>query len=337
MKAAVFYGAEKPLKIEDVEKPAAKAGEALIKIEACGVCHTDLHYLEGVPTFKKPPMILGHEASGIVEEVGEGVTNVKPGDRVLIPAVLACGKCEFCRSGRENICLNMLMVGNHIDGAYAEYIAVPAKDLIHLPETIPLDEAAVISDALSSPFHAIKNRAKVEAGEWIAIYGCGGLGLNSVQIASALGASVIAVDLIDKKLEYAQELGAQYTINAKKEDAPKAIRKITGGGAHVAVDAVGHPQVISQALASVRAGGRVIAMGYSAQNYTLNAGRIMFREITLMGSLGCRIVDFPNIVRMVETGKLKLLVSDKYKLEEINEVFEKLKRGEILSRAIVKP
>lgn len=155
MKAAVFHGPERGLVVEDVPVPTVRPGEVLIKVAACGACHTDLHYIEhGVPTFKKPPIILGHEASGIVEEVGAGVTNVRKGQRVLIPAVLTCGRCVACRQGRENICAEMKMLGNHFDGAYAEYVAVPSKDLLDLPESIPLAEASIIADALSTPFHA---------------------------------------------------------------------------------------------------------------------------------------------------------------------------------------
>ena len=156
MKAAVFHGGDSGLRVEDIPIPKPEADEILVKVAACGVCHTDLHYIEhGVPTFKKPPIVLGHEASGIIEEVGAAVTHLKNGQRVLIPAVLTCGKCMACRWGRENICGDMRMLGNHLDGAYAEYIAVPAKDVLELPESIPLEEASIIADAVSTPYHAV--------------------------------------------------------------------------------------------------------------------------------------------------------------------------------------
>jgi D-arabinose 1-dehydrogenase-like Zn-dependent alcohol dehydrogenase len=165
MKAAVFHGAGVGLKIEEIPRPKIGSDQVLVKVAACGVCHTDLHYLEhGVPTFKKPPIVLGHEASGIVEDVGAEVRTLHEGQRVLIPAVLTCGKCAYCRMGRENICANMTMLGNHIDGAYAEYVAVPAKDLLELPASLPLEEASIIADAISTPYHAVKNRARVRPG-----------------------------------------------------------------------------------------------------------------------------------------------------------------------------
>jgi len=337
MKAAVFYGAGQPLKIEDAPTPQISPEEALIKVAACGVCHTDLHYLEGVPTFKKPPLILGHEASGIVTKVGEKVTNVKENDRVLIPPVLTCGTCYSCRIGRENLCRNIVMIGNSIDGAYAEFAKIPAKDLIKLPPEIPLQEASIISDAMSTPFHALKNRANVRPGDSVVIYGVGGVGLNAVQIAAALGASVIAVDKVEEKLQLARELGASETINVDVEDPIKAVRRITGGGADVAVEAIGIPEVMRMAFESVRWGGRAVIVGYSDKDLSINAARLMFREMEVYGSLGCRIVDFPPLVDMVRRGKLRLLVSDKMPLDRINEALEMLKKGKIKTRAIVIP
>jgi len=337
MKAAVFYGAHQPLKIEDVPRPEISPEEALIKVAACGVCHTDLHYLEGVPTFKKPPLILGHEASGIVTKAGEKVSNVKENDRVLIPPVLTCGSCYNCRIGRENLCRNIIMIGNSIDGAYAEYTKIPAKDLIKLPAEIPLEEASIISDAMSTPFHALKNRANVRPGDSVVIYGVGGVGLNAVQIAAALGAFVIAVDKVEEKLQFARELGASETINVDVENPVKVVRRITGGGADVAVEAIGIPEVMRMAYDSVRWGGRAVIVGYSDKDLCISAARLMFREIEVYGSLGCRIVDFPPLVDMVRRGKLKLLVSDKMPLDQINETLEMLKKGKIRMRAIVIP
>ncbi|MCK5592627.1 zinc-binding dehydrogenase [Candidatus Bathyarchaeota archaeon] len=337
MKAAFFYGAGQPLKIEDVPTPEIGPEDALIKIAACGVCHTDLHYLEGVPTFKKPPLILGHEASGIVTKVGEKVTEVKENARVLIPPVLTCGSCYNCRIGRENLCRNIVMIGNSIDGAYAEYTKIPAKDLIKLPTEIPLEEASIISDAMSTPFHALKNRANLRPGDSVVIYGVGGVGLNAVQIASALGAFVIAVDKVEEKLQHARKLGASETINVDVENPVKAVRRITGGGADVAVEAIGIPEVMRMAYNSVRWGGRVVIVGYSHKDLTISAARLMFREIEVYGSLGCRIVDFPPLIDMVRRGKLKLLVSNKMPLDQINEALEMLKKGKIRTRAIVIP
>ncbi len=341
MKAAVFYGPNQPLKIEEVETPKIEPHEILIKIAACGVCNTDLHYIDhGVPTFKKPPLILGHEPSGIVEEAGTEVKDFKPGDRVLIPPVFSCGYCPNCRLGRENICFNMLMVGNHIDGAYAEYAKVPAKDCQHLPEDLPLEESSIIADAISTPYHAVKNRAQVHPGDSVVVFGCGGVGINVVQMASAVGGSVTAVDIVDKKLEMAKTLGAQHTINSSgKEDKEllKEIRTLTAGGADIAIEAIGNPKTIELASSAVKAGGLHCQVGYTHHSVPMNAGRLMFREIEIKGSLGCRPVDYPKIIEMARMGKIQLkpVVTHKFKLEEINDAFDVLRKGEALRSIII--
>lgn len=338
MKAAVFYGPNQPLKVEEYPTPKPGPGEALIRVAACGVCHTDLHYLKGVPTFKKPPMILGHEISGTVVEVGEGVREVSVGDRVLVPAIIPCGKCYYCRIGRENICLNLLMVGNMIDGGYAEYFKAPAKDLIKLPTEIPLQEGAVIADAITSPYAAVVRRAELKPGETVAVWGAtGGLGLNTVQIAAALGGKVIALGRREDNLKLAKELGAWQTINLKEDKEPvRTIRRLTGGGVDAAFDCTGVPQVMEQAFESVRQGGRFIVIGYTDKPISINAGRLMFRELEIKGVMGCRPIDYYGAIELVRAGRIKLLVSHKLPLEEINEAFKLLEEGKV-TRAIVTP
>ena len=342
MKAAVFYEPKQPLKIEEVDVPKIESHEILVKISACGVCNTDLHYIDhGVPTFKKPPLILGHEPSGIVAEAGAEVKSFKAGDRVLIPPVFSCGYCDNCRLGRENICFNMVMVGNHIDGAFAEYLKVPAKDCQHLPEDLPLEEASIIADAISTPFHAVKNRARVQPGDSVVVFGCGGVGINVVQMAAAVGGSVIAIDIVDNKLEVAKKLGAQHVINAAdKEDKAllKEIRALTGGGSDIAIEAIGKLLgSVSLLPISVKAGGLHCQVGYTHHSVPVNMGRLMFREIEVKGSLGCRPVDYPKIIEMVRTGNIQLkpVVTHRFPLEEIEQAFELMRKGESLRSIIV--
>ena len=338
MKAAVFYGAKQPLKVEEYPKPHIGPDDILVKVAACGVCHTDLHYIDhGVPTFKKPPLILGHEASGTVAEIGSNVKNLKVNDRVLLPAVLTCGVCEFCRIGRENICQNMIMFGNHIDGAYAEFVRAPAKDAFILPNEIPLEEGCIIADATSTPYHAVKNRAQVRPGDVVAIFGCGGVGVNLVQLSAAAGATVIAVDIMDQKLQWARKLGAVYTFNAKQSpDIAKEIRKLTKGGVDIAFEAIGNPQTITLAFNSLRKGGRLCVVGYTDKDMVISGAKTMFFEMEIVGSLGCRPVDYPRLIEMVRIGKVQVtpLVTHKFKLDNINEAFDTLRKGECL-RAIV--
>ena len=342
MKAALFHGSGKPLEVTEVPTPQPGAGQILVKVAACGVCHTDLHYLDhNVPTFKAPPMILGHEPSGTVAGLGAGVKNFKEGDRVLLPAVLTCGTCFQCRSGRENICDNMVMFGNHVDGAYAEFVLAPAKDALSLPVEMPLEEASVIADAVSTPFHAVVNRGQVRAGDNVVVFGCGGVGLNTVQIAAAVGATVIAVDIIPQKLELAKKFGAQAVINAKEVDRiDKVVKKMTGGGADVAFEVIGNPKTIQDAFSCIRKGGRTVVVGYTDKMVELPASKIMFFEQEIIGSLGCRPVDYPKIIELARTGKIKIkeLVTGRFPLDKINDAFDLLRSGDPgVLRSIIVP
>lgn len=339
MKAAVFYGPNQPLKVEEVPTPQIGDGEVLIKVAACGLCHTDISYIDhGVPTFKKPPLILGHEISGTVAEVAADVTNFKVGDKVLLPAVTSCGVCSYCRSGRENICASMKMFGNDVDGGFAEYVKASAKDIFILPDEIPLIEGAIIADAITTPFHAVKNRAQVKAGDYVVVVGCGGVGLNMVQVANAVGGSVIAIDLANSKLEMAKKLGAVATINPNEvPDVAKAVRKITGGGADIATECIGNPKTMEMAFKTLRNGGRFVVVGYTEKSMELNVSRVMYREMEIVGSLGCRPVDYPKVIELARTGKIQVvpMVSKKFSLDEINEGLDYLRSGEGFRSVIV--
>ncbi len=338
MKAAIFRELRKPLVVQDVPVPAIRSEEVLVRVVACGVCHTDLHYIDhGVATFMKPPLILGHECSGIVEKVGADVSQWKQGDRVLLPAVVSCGSCRMCRLGRENICEHMVMFGNHVNGAYAEFVTAPAKDIFRLPPEIPLVEGSIIADAISTPYHAVKNRAQVRPGDNVVVFGCGGVGINVVQIAAAAGASVVAVDISQEKLDVAKKLGAWCVVNATGRDVRKEVKKLFDGGADIALEAIGNPTTIEQAVECLRPGGRMCVVGYSDHPATLNAARLMFRELDIVGSLGCRPVDYPAIIRMVARGLVQLqpVVTHRFPLDGINDALDILRSGKGL-RTVIK-
>ncbi len=336
MRAAVFRGG-KELEVEKVEKPKAGAGEVLVKVAACGICRTDLHYLHGVPTFKKPPLILGHEISGTIEAAGRG--GPEEGQRVLVPPVIPCGHCEYCRQGRGTLCRQMVMLGNHRDGGFAEYVTVPESAAFPLPDSVPLEEGSIVSDAISTPYHAVVNRAQVNPGQTVAVYGCGGLGLATVQMAALVGAKVIAIDLIPQKLRLAREFGAFETVDASSvEDAPKEVRRLSNGGVDVAMEVIGNPTTIQQAFNSLRWGGRLVVVGYTHKDVSLSGAKLMFREMEVMGSLGCGLQDFPRVIDLVARGLLKVgdMVSHRFSLEDINEGFRLLEGGDpSLLRGIV--
>jgi 6-hydroxycyclohex-1-ene-1-carbonyl-CoA dehydrogenase len=340
MKAAVFYEAHRPLEVEDVPVPKPGPGEVLVRVSACGVCHTDMHYIDhGVKTFAPPPLILGHEPAGLVEELGPGVTGRTIGERVLLPAVFPCGRCEMCQRGRGNICSDLRMFGNNVPGAYAEFVVAPAAYCIPMPDDVPLEEGAIIADAISTPFHAVKNRARVQPGDTVVVVGCGGLGMNVLQCAVAFGASVVAVDRNEAKLDMARSLGAVGTLNPGAVDrADKELKRLTGGGADVAFEAIGNPATVRLAFDSVRRGGRLCVVGFCSEEVPLALGKLMYYELEVIGSLGCPPGEYPRLIEMIRRGRIQLLpmVTAKMPLDRINDAFDLLRRGEGL-RTVVLP
>jgi len=336
MKAAVFHGAHQPLDVTEVPTPVAHDGEALIQVAGCGLCHTDLHYVDhGVETFKKPPLILGHEVAGTVKALGPAINGEQNGhaigDRVLVPSVLSCGRCAFCRAGRENLCTQLTMLGNNIDGGYAEYVVVPAADLITVPDQLPLSQACVIADALSTPYHAVKRRGRVRVGDTVAVVGCGGVGLNLVQCDAISGARVIAIDLNAQRLDTARTLGAAETENPSAVSrVDKVVRTLSDGGVDVAFEAIGTPKTIELAFSLLKRGGRLCVVGYSAEPVSLSAARLMYYELEIAGSLGCGAGEYPEIIDLVCAGKLRLdpIVSGTVPLAEINAGLDRLRHGE---------
>ena len=340
MRAAVLEPGAYSLAVREVARPEPKAGEVLVEVAGCGFCHTDLHYLDhGVPTAKPRPLVLGHEISGRVVEAGPDTEIGSKGRPVVLPAVLPCGRCRLCRTGRGNICPEMRMYGNHIDGGFAEFVLAPADLLVDLPAEIDLTRGAVIADALSTPFHAVVRRAKVQQGEWVAIVGCGGVGMNLVQFAALSGAHVVAADLDPAKLELARRLGAVETINpARVPDFARAVRALSPGGVDVAFEAVGSATTIELAFSAIRRGGRVCLVGYSDRPAPVPVHKVMFLEYSLLGSLGCRPADYPIIVELVRRGRVQLdpLVTDVVALEQVNEAADRLRHGRGL-RTVVSP
>lgn len=323
MKAAIFDGS-KVLKLVELPIPEYTEDQILVKVVACGICHTDEGYIEGTPTFKSAPLILGHEASGYVEEVGSTITNFSKGDAVLIPPVLTCGTCKYCINGRETICSNQKMLGNHIDGAFAEYIAVDAKDVVKVPEGLNLADLSIVADAVATPYHAVINRAQVKHGDKVIVVGCGGVGINVVQFAKYAGAQVIAVDLQDSKLELARRLGAEYTINPEKEDFRKMVKEYFGR-ADIAFEVVGHPNTQQMAFESLGPGGKLIAVGYSPKKWDgFQSGKVMFWELEILGSLGCPPKDFVKILNLLKEEKITLdgLITNRLRLDQINEAWK---------------
>jgi 2-desacetyl-2-hydroxyethyl bacteriochlorophyllide A dehydrogenase len=332
MRAAVYGGQAGPLRVQEAAEPAIGPDDVLVRVAACGVCTIEVgHVYLGLPTFKAPPVILGHEVSGTVAEVGERVNEVRVNDRVVLPLFFSCGTCSNCRAGRENVCTSMSVLGNHVDGGLAEYVRAPARDVFRLPPAISLEEACVITDAVSTPYHAVKNRARVRPGEVVAVFGCGGLGINAVQAASIAGGIVIAVDKQEAKLEVASGLGAFATVSAAAGDevVPR-LRRLAGGGADVAIEVSGDAGAVQQAAQCLRPGGRLCLIGIPAAPVPLNLAAAVFAEIEVVTALACPSGEYPRIIALVERGRFKLgpVVTARVGLGEVNAAIELASRSQ---------
>jgi len=338
MRAAVMEGIRKPLVVRDMPDPSPAPNGAVVRVEANGICRTDWHLWTGDWSWwgiQLPlPHVLGHEFCGVVEAVGKDVTRIKPGERVLVPFSQGEGTCEWCRDGHHNICDTVLTPGVAYWGGFGRYVAVPFADvnLVPLPESVSFVDAASMGCRFMTAFHALVDQAGVRAGEWVAVHGCGGVGLSAVQIATALGARVIAVDVAPDKLAMAKSLGAEAAVNAGKDDAGRAIMQLTGGGAHVAVDALGIAATCQAAIMSLRKRGRHLQIGLTSSAeqgmIALPIDLLVLKEITVVGSLGMPAPRYGAMLGMVETGKLApgKLVQQRIKLDEVSGVLESMDR-----------
>ncbi len=363
MRAAVLSKIGGPLVVEDVPRPRPRSGEVLVKVAACGVCHTDLHVIKGEVKFPLPA-VLGHEISGVVEEVAPDVTSVKPRDRVVASFILPCGRCGFCVRGRDDLCetffaMNRLRgvlydgesrlfrsdgspLAMYSMGGLAEYAVVPATDLFRAPEGTPLQDACILGCALLTAYGAVRHQAAVKPGETVAVVGVGGVGSNIVQLCRAFGASqIIAVDVREEKLEAARGLGATATVSGSGGDPVARVRELTGDrGVDVAFEALGRPETVVNAFNMAGDGGRVVIVGIAAGAATaaIEITRLVRRGIRVIGSYGGRVrADVPALIRLSETGQVNVSkpISRRFGLDQADAAYAALDRGEITGRAIV--
>ena len=355
MKAAVLYEPNKPMEVQTVDLDDPSDGEVLVRIAAAGVCHSDLHLIKGEWTTPLPA-VLGHEGAGVVEKVGAGVTRVKPGDHVILNFRANCGQCHYCVVGRPVLCdgidtpRSAMFDGTvrlHRNGAdihhmarvscFAEYAVVPESGAVPVRKDMPLDRACLIGCAVMTGVGAVANTARVRPGDTVAVIGCGGVGLNAVQGAVLAGADrIIAVDLLDNKLEYARQFGATDVINAGNGDAAGRVLEMTGGGVDFAFEAIGNPAAIQQAYEMCCMGGTTVIVGMAPEDDVLefNALSIPRTERAIVGSWYGSArpwVDLPRLADMYMRGRLKIdeLISRSYPLEQINEAYDALQAGEV--------
>jgi len=355
-KAVVARELGKPVSVEQIEVQAPHAGEVMIRLAACGVCHSDLSATNGTITYPLP-LVLGHEGAGVVTAVGEGVSRFAVGDRVVSSFVSMCGHCHYCQTGRPQLCVQSLQalytlpdgtVRTHDEagtalnvfcgcGVMAEYATLHADSLVKIDREMPLDRAALISCGVMTGFGAAVNTARVEAGSIAVVFGCGGVGLNAIQGCAIAGAGmVVAVDTSERKLELARRFGATHAFNVTGADqVGKALYKLTGGGADYAFDCVGQGKISEQAFGVLRRGGTAVTVGIAApgDKIVLNAQLVAVTEKTLTGSYYGSArpqQDFPRLIGLYRSGRLKLdeLITRTYSIDEAPQAFADLAEGQ---------
>lgn len=320
-----------PLQAQELPIPSLGPADVLVRVRAAGICHSDVHYRTGLSPAGPLPLTLGHEVAGTVARVGDAVTSVQPGDRVCVHYMVTCGHCTFCDRGTEQFCTTGKMIGKHRDGGYAEFIAVPARSVFPLPAEISFEHGAVMMCSSATAFHALR-KGRLQAGECLAIFGAGGLGMSAIQLAKALGAlAVYAVDLDPGRLALAEQLGA-VPIDATLTDAASEIRQQSGGrGVDVALDFVGLPATFRPALAAMAPFGRVVAVGLGDQPVPVYPYQeIINREAEIIGCSDHLAAEIPLLTELVRRRVLDLepVVTEQIPLEAaaINAVMDRLER-----------
>ncbi|MCC6173997.1 MAG: zinc-binding dehydrogenase [Chloroflexi bacterium] len=368
MKAAVFQATDTPMGVEELPTPAARAGEVLVKVRACGVCHTDLHVLKAEVRFPTP-CVLGHEISGTIVAHGSGLSvtdaeRLAIGRRVVGAFIMPCGTCFYCVRGQDGLCetffaLNRLRgtlydgdtrlrradgtpIWMYSMGGLAEYAVVPVSGVAPLPDDLPFEEAAILGCAVFTAYGAVRHGADLRAGESVAVVATGGVGSNVIQLARAFGArQIIAIDVRADKLTAARVLGATHTIDGSQEDVAARVQEITDGrGVDVAFEALGRPETFVQAASVVRAGGRAVMVGIAPAGVTapLEITPLVRRGVRIVGSYGASTrADLPAVIALARAGAIDLAqtVTRRYGLGQAAEAYDTLNRGGIVGRAIV--
>jgi 2-desacetyl-2-hydroxyethyl bacteriochlorophyllide A dehydrogenase len=321
--AARFYEPGKPLILEEIALPAVGDTDVLVEVKASGICHSDLHVINGLaPIGVPPPLTLGHEASGVVIEKGRNVVSqVEVGDSVGIDYVLSCGKCRYCLMGRDNLCDNFSVMAYNADGAWKEKVVVPMRHVHRLPKNIGYPEGAIMNCAVMTAYHAAK-LAPIFAGSSVLVYGLGGVGINLVQWAKLFGATeVIAVDLEESKLKLSKEKGATVTINPKGVDVVKQIRDASNGGVEVGFEVIGRVDTERYTIESIRKGGKAILVGICNERVPIHVvNDLQVPEIAVMSPQDHLKAEIPQVLRFIESGRFDLtgVVSHRFALRDAN-------------------
>lgn len=356
MKAAVCYEFGKPLVVEDIDLESPKKGEVKIRLAATAICHSDIHVIKGDFPGIQLPIVAGHESAGYVVEVGDGVNSVKPGDTVCTMLLSPCGKCYYCVSGKPHLCTTTYPLdterrmhnkrGQSIGGGKgagnSEYAVVTESQLVPIPQDIPMESAALLSCGFTTGYGAVVNRAQVKPHDSVVVIGVGGVGISSIQGALISGAyPIIAVDIIDSKLEAAKSFGANHTINSRLSDAVQTIQQLTSGrGADFVFMTVGSAEALKQSFMMIGQRGVVVVVGVVNEPVPIIPAEFTISEKGLIGTKGGSIhpaVDIINIIDLYKAKRIKLdeMITGRYPLEQINEAIASVERGEALRNVIM--
>lgn len=324
MKAVVYEQFSTPPSIQQVPDPAPAPHGVVVKVMANGVCRSDWHGWMGHDPDIRLPHVPGHELSGVVEAVGKDVTKWRIGDRVTVPFVGGCGTCPECHTGNHQVCDAQFQPGFTHWGSFAEYVGIHYADvnLVALPDTLTFDTAASLGCRFVTSFRAVVDQGRVSAGQWVAVHGCGGVGLSAIMIASAAGANVVAVDISEQALALARQLGAVATVNANQvADVVEAVVEITQGGAHVSLDALGHPTTCFNSISNLRKRGKHVQVGLMLADHSTPAvpmSKVIANELEILGSHGMQAHRYGAMLAMIQSGKLapEKLIGRRITLEE---------------------
>jgi 2-desacetyl-2-hydroxyethyl bacteriochlorophyllide A dehydrogenase len=307
LKAIRLIKSRSPLEAQEIAAPWVGASDVLIRVNAAGICHSDAHYRAGVSPVESLPLTLGHEVAGFVEETGADVERFAVGDRVCVHYLVTCGRCIFCQAGTEQFCPTVQMIGKHRDGGYAEFIVVPERCVFRLPDEIPFEQGAILMCSSATSLHAL-NKARLHSGETVAIFGVGGLGISALQLAGYFGAAaVFAVDINPRKLEFAERFGA-IPVDASTGNPVEKIQELTGGrGVDVALELVGLPLTMRQAVQSLAILGRAALVGLTRETFEVAPyAELLNKETEIIGVSDHLASEIPLLLDLVRTGKLDL-------------------------------
>ncbi len=342
MKAVRLIAPGRRLEAQEIPVPQPGVLDVLVRVKAAGICHSDAHYRAGRSSVQPLPLTLGHEVAGVVESVGAKVSRFKSGDRVCVHYLATCGECAYCNEGSEQFCTTGQMIGKHRDGGYAEFICVPARSVFRLPEAIPFEQGAIMMCSSATSLHAL-NKARLKAGETVAIFGVGGLGVSALQLARAFGAGeIFAVDIKPGKLEMARQLGA-IPVNASQGDPVAEIKRLTAGrGVDVALELIGLPLTMQQAVRSLAIKGRALLVGITEKSFEIAPySEVLNKEAEIIGVSDHLAHEIPRLIEWVSEGRLKLsgVITETVPLEAaaINDTLDRLEEFGDAVRVVIRP